>query len=110
MALYSVEVTERAKDHFRGHIVYIINKLRNPDAAWHLRDALDQAIAQLSSHPEAVSLCADPALRAYGYRKKLIVTTRYLCVFRIDGNTVWIEGIYHELQDYENLFMDTLRE
>ena len=59
MALYSVEVTERAKDHFRGHIGYIINKLRNPDAAWHLRDALDQAIAQLSSHPEAVSLCAD---------------------------------------------------
>ena len=44
MALYSVEVTEHAKDHFRGHIGYIINKLRNPDAAWHLRDALDQEI------------------------------------------------------------------
>ncbi len=46
----------------------------------------------------------DPALKAFGYRRKMILGTRYLCIYRIDGDTVWIDGIYHELQDYENLF------
>ena len=39
MALYVVETTDRAQDHFRGHIGYILYKLKNPDAAWNLRDA-----------------------------------------------------------------------
>lgn len=104
MALYDVEITQRAKDHFRGHIGYIVNKLRNPDAAWKFRDALDEAVRELTDHPETAPLCADPALRPFGYRKKLIPDTRYLCICRIDGNVVWIEGVYHQLQDYENLF------
>lgn len=104
MALYDVKTTQRAKDHFRGHIGYIIHRLRNPDAAWKLRDALDEAVMELEDHPETAPFCADPALHAYGYRKKLIPGTRYLCICRIDDDVVWIEGIYHELQDYENLF------
>ena len=110
MALYSVEITGRAKDHFRGHVNYIVHKLCNPQAAWHLRDALDQAIDALSDHPEGAPLCADSTLRVFGYRKKRILDTRYLCIYRIEGNTVWIEGIYHESQDHENLFMGLERE
>jgi len=33
MACYRVELTDRALTHFRGHIDYIVNELRNPDAA-----------------------------------------------------------------------------
>ena len=51
MASYDIEVTERAKDHFRGHISYIAGKLHNPDAAWKLRDALDKAVMELADHP-----------------------------------------------------------
>ena len=104
MASYDIEVTERAKDHFRGHISYIAGKLHNPDAAWKLRDALDKAVMELADHPETAPYCTDPALRSFGYRKKLIPSTRYLCVCRIENDVVWIEGIYHELQDYENVF------
>lgn len=103
MASFTVEFTYRAEEHFRGHIGYIVTVLRNPDAAWDLREALDRAIDELSVHPETAPLFADPALRAFGYRRKLILGTRYLCVCRIEGSTVWIEGIYHELQDYERL-------
>ena len=104
MALYDVEITELAQDHFRGHIGYILEKFKNPDAAWNLRDALKKAEDELADHPETAQLCIDPALSGFGYRKKMILDTRYLCICRIEGNTVWIEGIYHELQDYENLF------
>lgn len=30
---------------------------------------------------------------------------RYLLVYRVTGSRVIIEGIYHELQDYENSIM-----
>ena len=102
--MYDDEVTERAMDHFRGHIGYIVHRLCNPDAAWRLRDALEEAVLELADHPETAPYCVDPALRGFGYRKKLIGGTRYLCVCRVEGDTVWIEGIYHELQDYEQLF------
>lgn len=101
---YSVNLTHRATEHFYGHIGYIVHKLRNPDTAWRLKDAVDQAIDELADHPNVTPLCTDPALRGFGYRKKLIPDTRYLCICRIEGDVVWIEGIYHELQDYENLF------
>ena len=104
MALYVVETTDLAQDHFRGHIGYIVEKLKNPDAAWNLYDALDRTESELADHPETAPFCTDPALSGFGYRKKMILDTRYLCICRIEGNTVWIEGIYHELQDYENLF------
>ena len=104
MALYDVKTTDLAQDHFRGHIGYILEKLKNPDAAWNFRDALEKAITELEDHPETAPFCSDPALSGFRYRKKMILDTRYLCICRIDGDIVWIEGIYHELQDYENLF------
>ena len=104
MALYDVKTTDLAQDHFRGHIGYILEKLKNPDAAWNFRDALEKAITELEDHPETAPFCSDPALSGFKYRKKMILDTRYLCICRIDGDIVWIEGIYHELQDYENLF------
>ena len=104
MACYRVNLTDRAEDHFRGHIGYIVNVLKNPDAAMALWAALDKSIDELADHPQTAPLCTDPALKAFGYRKKMILDTRYLCICRITGETVWVEGIYHELQDYENLF------
>ena len=104
MALYVVELTDRAQDHFRGHIGYILDHFKNPDAAWELYDAFIQAQNELADHPETAPLCTDPALSAFNYRRKMILNTRYLCICRIEGDIVWIEGVYHELQDYENLF------
>ena len=62
MALYDVKTTDLAQDHFRGHIGYILEKLKNPDAAWNLRDALEKAITELEDHPETAPFCTDPAL------------------------------------------------
>ena len=69
-----------------------------------LWNALGRAVEALADHPETAPLCVDRALRGFGYRKKLIDGTRYLCVCRVEGDVVWIDGIYRELQDYENLF------
>ena len=44
-------------------------------------------------------------LRELGLRKISFAKHRYLLVYRVAGNRVIIEGIYHELQDYENSIM-----
>lgn len=102
MACYRVELTDRALTHFRGHIDYIVNELRNPDAV--PVECPGAGLDALADHPETAPLCVDQALCGFGYRKKRIDGTRYLCICRVEGDAVWIDGIYHELQDYENLF------
>lgn len=29
-------------------------------------------------------------------------------IYRIEGTTVYVDAIYHQLQDYENIFADEL--
>lgn len=41
-------------------------------------------------------------LRAKGYRTIHFRKHRYLMVYSLQGNTAYVEGIYHDLQDYEN--------
>ena len=44
----------------------------------------------------------DKILRAKGYRTIHFKKHQYIMVYTIDGNVVYVEGIYHDLQDYEN--------
>ena len=102
---YSVKATYLAKNHFRGHVGYIVDVLQNPDAALRLWDALDETIQELSDHPQTAPYCVDPALSSFGYRKQLLLNSHYLCICRIEGDIVWIEGVYHEKPDYEHLLL-----
>ena len=43
-------------------------------------------------------------MKLRGIRKMLFTRHRYLWLYRIEGDTVQIMAMYHELQDYENLF------
>lgn len=46
--------------------------------------------------------CKSNRLKEMGLYRIRFAKHRYLFVYRIKGNRVIIEGIYHELQDYEN--------
>ena len=65
------------------------------DTTTAIRMFLTQAVANLS-------LCENQRLRALGYHRINFLRHRYFMLYRIEENTVFIDDIFHELQDYEN--------
>lgn len=99
---YKVVLTSHAKMQFRKIIDYLLYELENQQAAANVMDDFDDTIARLSHAAGSLKLCDDKVLRARGYRTIHFKWHRYLMVFTLDENVAYIEGIYHDLQDYEN--------
>ena len=56
----------------------------------------------LSNSAESFQLCLNPRLRSKGYRRLNLDKTKYFLLYRTENSTVFVDGIYHQFQDYEN--------
>jgi hypothetical protein len=65
-------------------------------------DDYDATISILEKVAGSFDFCNNSRLKELGFRKIRFAKHRYLFVYRINGDEVIVEGIYHELQDYEN--------
>lgn len=99
---YKVVLTSAAKIQFRNIIHYLLYELENQQAATNVVKDFDDTISRLSHVAGSLKLCDDRILRAKGYRTIHFKKHQYLMVYTIDRSTAYIEGIYHDLQDYEN--------
>ena len=50
----------------------------------------------------SLKLCDNPRLRQLEYRCINFLNHRYFMLYRIVDNVVFVDNIFHELQDYEN--------
>ena len=50
-------------------------------------------------------LYTSPRLQMLGYRRINFLSHRYFMLYRIEEDIVFIDNIFHELQDYENRMM-----
>ncbi len=66
-----------------------------------MRD-FDDTIELLKDQADHLEYCRSERLRKMGLRKIHFRKHRYLLVYRIKNDKVIVEGMYHELQDYEN--------
>ncbi len=44
-----------------------------------------------------------PQLKKNGYHLINFLRHRYLMLYRIEGKTAYVDAIYHQFQDYENI-------
>ena len=51
----------------------------------------------------SLKLCDDPKLRALGYRTIHFKHHKYFMLYRIEDGKAYVDGIYHDSQDYENI-------
>lgn len=100
---YKVVLTAQAKVHFRQIISYLLYDLESLQAAANVTDDFEKTTTRLSYIADSLQFCNDKTLQAKGYRIIHFQKHRYLMVYRIDGDKVYVEGIYHDLQDYENI-------
>ena len=99
---YNLVVTEKADELIDSVIFYIMNKLKNPQAAGHLLDNIFEIYGRLEDNPFQFGDCKDYYLKCKGYKEALIPGMQYILVFRIAEQTVYIVGLFHTLEDYSS--------
>ena len=108
MDLFNVIISPMALAQLDGYIDYIQYTLLNEEAAMAVwRDAIETRDL-LAKTADSLKLCDFPRLREMGYRSICFIRHRYIMLYRIEGKDVFIDAIYHQLQDYENIFSSEL--
>jgi len=100
MKRYKVELLPAAWRDIEEISDYLIAK--NVRAAHRIINALLAEMRKLITLPEARPYVRDEELRRQGYRA--LVCEKYLCIYKIAGNTVFIHHVVHGARNYPMLF------
>jgi len=96
--LYKIIVSDRATDMLIQHVRFMAQI--SLQAADKLRAEIIEAAKSLENFPERNSWLSDPVLPASKYRK-MIINKRYLLIYQIRVDSVYIEYILDCRQDYQ---------
>ena len=108
MDSFDVIISPKALSQLNDYIDYLQYTLLNDQAAYNVwQDALETR-EHLSKVASSLKFCTHPQLKKQEYRIVHFMRHRYLMLYRIEGTTVYVDAIYHQLQDYENTFADEL--
>ena len=99
---YRVVVTKDAEDDLDRFIKYLIFEKESMQAAQNVLNDYDATIESLKHVAGSLNLCDNPRLRQLEYRRINFLNHRYFMLYRIVDNVVFVDNIFHELQDYEN--------
>lgn len=108
MDSYNIIVSPKALSQLNSYIDYIQYTLLNDQASRNVwQDALETRNL-LSSIAGSLKYCRHPQLKEKGYRAIHFKHHRYTMLYRVEGTDVYVDAIYHQLQDYEDIFADEL--
>lgn len=99
---FKIELSALAIEQYDNFLFYIYDTLKNPQAAFNLMQDFDDTIDILKLQATGFGYCMCERLKRLELRKIHLLRHKYLLVYRIKQDKVVIEGMYHELQDYEN--------
>ena len=106
--VYNIIIAPPARRRLDMYIKYTATQLKNRQAARSIRDDAKETKLRLSNAADTLKLCDNPILAKYGYRKIHFSKHDFIMIYRINKNDVIVEGMFHELQDYEAVFVDEL--
>ena len=108
MVLYDVIISPKALSQLEEYIDYIQYTLLNDQAAKAVWDDALETRDELAKVAGSLKPCDNKTLQNPGYRKINFLQHRYLMIYRVEDTTAYVEAIYHQLQDYENTFLEDL--
>lgn len=96
-----VVITKDAEDDLDRFFKYLIFEKESMESAQNVLDDYDATIETLKLVAGSLKLCDNPRLRQLEYRRINFLNHRYFMLYRIVDNVVFVDNIFHELQDYE---------
>lgn len=99
---YRVVVTKDAEEDLNRYVKFLIFEKKSMQAAQNVLDDYDATLERLRYVAGSLKFCDNPRLRQLEYRRINFSNHRYFMLYRIVDNVVFVDNIFHELQDYEN--------
>ncbi len=99
-AKYRVRLTLPAELDYTEIIRYIAED--NVTAAQKMISKIERTLSLLKTNPRLGAIARDERLAAKGYR--YLIIGNYLAFYLIQGNTIWVDRIFHGARDYAKLF------
>lgn len=99
---YKIVVTADAQEDLEHFIEYLLFEKQSMQAAKNVLDDFEATKESLRHVAGSLKLCDNPRLNQLGYRRINFLNHRYFMMYRIVGEVVFIDNIFHDLQDYEN--------
>ena len=99
---YKVVITIDAEKDLDNFIRYLLWEKKNEQAAQNVLDDFEATKNSLKYVAGSLKLCDNPRLRKLGYRRINFLNHRYFMLYRIVDGVVFVDNIFHDLQDYEN--------
>lgn len=97
---YELIISDRADELIDRLTSYLLNNLKNREAASHFLEELDAIYDRLIDNPYQFAGSPDRFLLLRGYREALFETMQYKVLYRIEDCRVLIVGVFHTLEDY----------
>ena len=98
---YKIVVTKYAEEDLENIIEYLIYEKENMQAARNVLDDYDSTVESLKHVAGSLRLCDNSRLQQFQYRRINFLNHKYFMMYRIVDDVVYIDNIFHELQDYE---------
>ena len=99
---YKIVVTADAENDFDQYVSYLLFVKNNEQAAGNLINDFEATKNSLGLIAESLKYCENPRLKELGYRRVNFLSHDYFMLYRVENQTVIIDSIFHELQDYEH--------
>ena len=97
---YKLVISERADEQIDRLVAYLIHELKNPDAAIHFLNELEDVYRRMEENPFQFPDCKDRRLFLLGYKEALFERMSYRVIFRTEKSSVYILGVFHLLEDF----------
>ncbi len=99
--VYKVVVTKDAEEDLDSFIRYLLFEKKNKQAAQSVLDDFEDTKECLKNVAGGLKFCDNQRLKELGYHRINFLRHRYFMLYRIEGELVFIDKIFHDLQDYE---------
>ncbi|MEE3467933.1 MAG: type II toxin-antitoxin system RelE/ParE family toxin [Eubacterium sp.] len=101
---WEVIATDDVQEDLDAFVYYLLVEKMNDQAATALIDDYEEVIDDLEGSAGAYGPVNNPRLATLGYKKILLKRHNYYLIYRIEGEKVFVEHMYHGLQDKDGVF------
>lgn len=96
---YKVVPTVSFELNYESILLYLVDILDAPSAASRLSEEIDSMFKCLSVTPEICAISTKPTLELLELREYFV--RNYVVLYRIEGDTVYLEHMFHGSQNFE---------
>lgn len=100
---WKVLATDDVEEDLSEFVRYLLFEKMNEQAADAVITDYDDTLDQLEGVAGSLKIVDNPRLAVLGYRRINFLRHRYYFLYRVVEDTAIVDGMYHDLQDPDNI-------